>query len=329
MADSNLDRSNRSALLRAFEAASKQNLAIKQDERVLVVTDAEKEELGGVAAEACRSLAGRVELLEMPVLSFNGQEPPDFVAQALLDADVALLVLSKSLSWTRARVAASERGVRIATMPGITAEIAIRTLPVDYAAIRGRVNRLCDCLDMGNKVEVRTELGTSLRFSIEGRLGRGRKGGIYTQPGHWGNLPCGEAFIAPVEGTAEGVYVVDASQAGVGEVRDPIRIKVEAGRAVGLAGGAEAETLSRLLASIGDPKAYNLAEFGIGCNHAATVCGITLEDEKSLGTCHFALGNNAAFGGTVEVGIHVDGVLRDPSIWIDGKQVMDCGRPGF
>jgi leucyl aminopeptidase (aminopeptidase T) len=171
-------------------------------------------------------------------------------------------------------------------------------------------------------VQVTTPLGTDLTFSIEGRTAHGRKGGLYREAGQWGNLPCGEAFVAPLEGTGQGVYVVDASQAGVGKLAEPIRIAVEDGRAVRIEGGPEAERLRRLLASVGEPEAYTLAEFGIGGNHAARICGITLEDEKVLGTCHLALGRNDLFGGTVRASVHVDGVLRAPRILLD-DEVLD------
>ena len=87
----------------------------------------------------------------------------------------------------------------------------------------------------------------------------------------------------------------------------------------------EAARLRRLLESVGEPEAYNLAEFGIGCNHGARVCGITLEDEKVLGTCHLALGNNIFFGGKTRVGIHLDGVLTSPTIYFDSQKIMEYG----
>jgi leucyl aminopeptidase (aminopeptidase T) len=176
-----------------------------------------------------------------------------------------------------------------------------------------------DQLDRTARVQVTTRSGTDLSFSIEGRLAHGRKGGIYREPGQWGNLPCGEAFVAPVEGSAQGVYVVDASHGGVGRLAEPIRISVEDGRAVRIEGSHEAARLRRLLESVGEPEAYNLAEFGIGCNHAARICGITLEDEKVLGTCHLALGRNDLFGGTVCASVHVDGVLTQASVLLDGE----------
>jgi len=309
------------AALRVCRGALLRNLGLRSGERVAVVCDGSTARLGKLFERAACGITPHARLLEIPVLRCNGEEPPRDAAQAMREADVALLPLSRSLSWTRAREEATRAGTRVASMPGITEEIALRTFDADYAAIRERANRLADLLDAGEQVGIRSAGGTDLALSIAGRRAHGRKGGIYTEPGQWGNLPCGEAFIAPVEGTARGVYVVDASHGGVGRGTTAIRVTVERGRAVAIEGGAEASRLRALLESAGDPLAFSVAELGIGCNHAARLCGVTLEDEKVLGTCHIALGGNAMFGGSVRIGLHLDGVLRDPEISIDGRAI--------
>jgi leucyl aminopeptidase (aminopeptidase T) len=300
-----------------FEALTR-NLGLRSGEQVLVVTDAAKRSIGELFHEAARRVTPRVKLEEIPIAARNGDEPPAGTAAMMAAADVVVLPLSRSISWTRAREAATRAGARVASMPGITTEIIRRTFAADYAAIRVRANRLADLLDRGSEVHVTSAAGTDLTLSIAGRSAHGRKGGIYREPGHWGNLPCGEAFIAPLEGTASGIYVVDASHGGLGRVSTPIRVEVDAGRAVTISGGAEADRLFAMLEAVGDPRAFNVAELGIGCNHAARISGITLEDEKAIGTCHIALGSNAFFGGAVDVGVHLDGVLRRPAITIDG-----------
>jgi leucyl aminopeptidase (aminopeptidase T) len=314
------------ALLAACRRAVEVNLGCGADENIVILGDSVQQSISEAFEEACRDAGLEVEILEIPVLNFNGEEPPDWAAGKLLKSNVALLTASRSMSWTSARGSASAKGVRVASMPGITEDIILRTFVADYERIRERVNRIDDLLDQGKRIRVTTPAGTDINFSIENRLGRGRKGGIYRDPGAWGNLPCGEAFIAPLEGTAEGCYVVDASQAGVGKIEENIEILVVQGRAVEFSGGPQAFQMEALLRSTGTPQAFNLAEFGIGCNDRATIIGKTLEDEKSLGTCHFALGSNHLFGGCVNVPIHLDGVLRRPCIWIDGRQIMDEGQ---
>jgi leucyl aminopeptidase (aminopeptidase T) len=42
-------------------------------------------------------------------------------------------------------------------------------------------------------------------------------------------------------------------------------------------------------------------------------------DEKVQGTAHLAFGTSASFGGVNEAGVHIDGVMRQPSIELDGQ----------
>ena len=314
------------AALRACGHALRHNLGLRSGERVVVIADAPMLEIGRIFEAAARTITPRVDLVGIPEAKRGGEEPPGGAARAMLRADVVLLVVSRSLSWTRAREEATRAGARLASMPGITEPIILRTLGVDYDAVRDRANRLADLLDAGGQALIRSKAGTDLALGIAGRSAHGRKGGIFREPGQWGNLPCGEAFIAPVEGTARGIYVVDGSQGGLGPVAEPIRVTVDQGRAIAFEGGEEALRLRELLESTGNPSAFNVAEMGIGCNDAARLSGATLEDEKVLGTCHVALGSNAMFGGTVRAGIHLDGVLRDPTISIDGETILESGR---
>lgn len=313
-------------LVQACTHALRHNLNVHSDETVLIVTDAPKRAIADAFEQAAKEFSPNIERIEIAIPGFNGQEPDETVALKMKQADVVLMPTSKSLSWTRARTLATENGARVASMARITEDIILRTFPIDYRPIRERANRICDQLDRAHQVSIQSAAGTDLTFSIMGRIGHGRKGGIYTQKGHWGNLPCGEAFIAPVEGTANGVYVVDASHAGVGRLESPIRIRIKDGMAVNFSESQQAQTLDDMLQAIGDPNAYNIAEFGIGCNDKARICGITLEDEKVLGTCHIALGNNSFFDGKVEVGVHVDGVMTDPTISFDNRTIMKSGR---
>ena len=77
------------------------------------------------------------------------------------------------------------------------------------------------------------------------------------------------------------------------------------------------------------PEARNVAELGVGTNDCARITGTILEDEKILGTVHVAFGNNASMGGTVKVPFHLDGVIRAPTLVVDGEVLLEDGRPRF
>jgi leucyl aminopeptidase (aminopeptidase T) len=191
----------------------------------------------------------------------------------------------------------------------------------DYKKVRALTMKVARLLDDASAVEIETKIGTRLHMSIAGRKAHPDTG-IFHKPGDFGNLPAGEAFIAPVEGTAEGRAVVDGSM--VDRVRGAIEIIFEKGVAKKIS-GSPAPGLLEMLRKAG-PKAMNLAEFGIGTNPKARLIGNVLEDEKVLGTCHIALGDNSTFGGKVKAGIHVDGIIKHPTIKLDGKIVMRDGK---
>ena len=133
--------------------------------------------------------------------------------------------------------------------------------------------------------------------------------------------------MMPSEEQAEGVFIVDGSMAGIGDLagKTPITIKVEGGYAVEITGGPEADELWSKLEAVGK-KAFHTAELGVGTNDAAKIIGNILEDEKVMGTVHIALGNNMSMGGTFDVPIHLDGIIKDPTLELDGKVIMDSGK---
>ena len=163
-------------------------------------------------------------------------------------------------------------------------------------------------------------------MSLGGREGHADTG-ILHEPGSFGNLPAGEAYIAPMEGTVEGIMVVDGAMPPMGLLDEPITIVVEKGFATEITGGEGAQMLLDAVAPHGQD-ALNIAELGIGTNEAAgsPLTGNTLEDEKALGTVHFALGDSASIGGKVNVASHIDGIILNPTLEIDGKTILEHGK---
>jgi len=298
-------------------------LSLKNKESCLILTDntGDRKEIAKKVYAKASKICGNVRYCCMPEHEVDGQEPDKNIAQEMQTYDVVIILTAKSLSHTNARKQATAIGARIASMPGITIETLRRAVNVDYAKMQARTIRVANLLDRASGARVVTKLGTDISFSIKGRKAHGRKAGIFDRPGYWGNLPDGEAFLAPVEGTANGVYIVDSSQAGIGRVKEPIRVEVKNGRAATVSNAK----LDSILRAVG-AEAYCIAEFGIGTNDKAKICGLVLEDEKVLGTCHIALGNNSGFGGKNDVPVHVDGVMSKPTIYLDSKIIMQDGK---
>ncbi len=311
-------------LISASLIAVRDCMGVKAGERILIVTDEPLRTIGYALWKASKDLGNEVMLVEILPRKTNGEEPPREVAELMKMVDVVLCPTSKSLTHTDSRRAASEKGVRIATLPGVTEEIMVRCMNADYNEIAKRTFRVCAEMEKTSVVRVKAPGGTDITLPIRGRTAHASSG-LFREKGLWGNLPTGEAYLAPLEGQAQGLVVVDGSMASVGMVREPIRISVKEGYATEIAGGAEAKKFIELLEPHGKD-ARNVAEFGVGTNDKAILTGLILEDEKVMGTIHIAFGDNKSMGGTVRVASHLDGLVKEPTVWFDDRKVMEGGK---
>lgn len=305
------ERIGRMVFERSFE--------IDHDENVLIISDPGKRVEASVFFESAKRYTSNLSCIVLDGMTENAQEPPEVIREAMMTSDVAILITSYSLSHTHARRAASAAGARIASLPGITLEMMRRTLMIDPHTLQGDAEKITALLTGGDEVTITSAQGTDLSFSIHGRAGIPDTG-ILSQPGAFGNLPAGEAFIPPVEGTAHGLLVVDGAVADV-ELDAPVQIIIEEGNARLISGGRAARELTRRMSDAGD-KARVLCELGIGTNPATRLCPNVLEAEKVYGTCHVAFGNNSTFGGANSVLFHTDCVIANPTITVDNRAVV-------
>ena len=298
-------------------------MGVSAGEEVLVVCNPVTEEIGALMRIEAQGDGAEATLAVISERDSHAAEPPRPVAAAMAAADVVLAPTIQSLSHTAARKAASDAGVRIATLPGVTEEMLARLMNGDLDEMRRRGWAIVNALNRGSQVRITCRHGSDLSFSIEGREGIVDAGELSAK-GAFGNLPCGEGFIAPVEGTAEGTLVVDGSIAAVGLVESPVRLTVEAGHLTG-ATGDEGARLMELLTPHG-PDGTNVAELGIGTNEEAILTGNILEDEKIFGTAHVAFGASAGIGGAVQVPVHLDVVVKEPTVEVDGEAILGGGE---
>jgi leucyl aminopeptidase (aminopeptidase T) len=297
-------------------------LGVRESDSLLVVYN---EPLRALAdAVAAVSPTESVRVLEYPSQTRSGEEPPPAVGAALREATCAVMLTSYSISHTQARIDATEAGVRVASMPAITADTFARALTVDYQALRMRGDAVASRLTNADVCEITTPSGSDLKISLHGRLGRSDDGSL-SASGAFGNLPAGEAYIAPVETEGAGTLVFDASLGSWGLLEEPLVIELRDGRAERIEGGAAAAWLAETLDS-GGTSGRLIAEFAIGTNPEASLVGSILEDEKTLGTAHIAFGTSVGIGGTVQSSVHIDGVMRSPTVKLDGEVILDNGE---
>jgi leucyl aminopeptidase (aminopeptidase T) len=306
---------------RAVQTVVRRCLNIQPDEDVVVVVDEPLQDLGEKLRAASQQTGADAVLTVMSPRPTDGSEPPAPVAEALAACDVFIAPASRSLSHTLARKRASEAGARGATMPHVTADMLARLMSIDFDRLRSRSHAVAELLDKASEAHVTCPRGTDLRLDLTGRQGIADDGDL-TAKGAFGNLPCGEGFIAPAGGDGT---MFARSIAAIGLAHGhPAKLTVKNGHLTE-ASGPEGEQLLSILQEHGDA-GTNLAELGVGTNDRATLTGNVLEDEKILGTVHVAFGASIAIGGTVSVPIHLDCVVTEASLEIDGTRVLDEGR---
>jgi len=297
-------------------------MGTKEDEELLIVADEKTSELGYSFAVAGRECGFKTVYVEAPAQTKG--EPPATVSAAMASADVEFLLTSMSYSHVKARLAATEKGVRIASMPMLNTHIAENYLDADYPFIKKVSVQLVDIMNGAKTVRVVTEKGTDVTLAIEGRTAIADTGQL-TEKGAMGNLPAGETFVAPLENAGEGKIVVDGCIAYLGPVKDEVTLTLKDGCIVSIEGNESAADLKAFLEDK-DDEAMGIAEFGIGTNPGAKIIGHPLVDEKVWGTIHIAFGNNATVGGKRESNIHYDCIINDPTVWVDDIMIMDKGK---
>ena len=309
------------SLAAAVRTVVERCLAVRPGEDVLVVCDPDRVAIGQALHDAALEARGDSVLLILPPRSERGTEPPPTVAQAFLGCGVYLAPCLPSLSHTKARKRATERGARGATLPGVDAELLARLMSADFDVMAQRSQRVAELLTHADAAHVTCPKGTDLRLNLEGRTAIPDDGDL-TAAAAFGNLPCGEGFIAPLSGEGQ---LVATTVGGLGLAEEgTITLTVEGGNLVEATGATGARFIAHLIEH-GD-RGRNLAELGVGTNDKARLTGNVLEDEKIIGTVHIAFGASAAIGGTVAVPVHDDCVIVDPTLTVGSTTVVEQGR---
>ena len=65
--------------------------------------------------------------------------------------------------------------------------------------------------------------GKVLTINLDGRDGVPSPG-VYKESGKCGNLPSGEAYIAPLEDGSDGEMIIDGSMVGIGKLASPLHM---------------------------------------------------------------------------------------------------------
>ena len=302
---------------------------VKPGEKVLIVTDFTKMPIAEAVASVAQDRSAEVMVMIMQPRKRAGQEPPQPVAEAMKAADVVFVPVSYSITHTQAVKDAAASGTRLIVMTDFTEEMmAGGGIECDFATIKPVCIGTAKALEKADMIRVTTPGGTDITFSSKGR--RGNALYCIVEPGQFSTIPTIEANTTPIEGTANGTIVCDASipYLGIGLVDQPVVCTVEKGFITSIKGGRSADLLARDLEKHGDPNVYNIAELGLGLNPNCRMCGIMLEDEGVQSTAHFGIGTNITLGGVTKTPIHYDLIVWHPTVETDGR-ILVKGKEVF
>ena len=306
---------------------------IRRGENVLIVCDPTTAEIGQSLHIATQKRSDRVLLIVMPKSRHHGEEPPSPVAALMRQQQVVIAATKYSLTHTRAARQALKDGARIATMPGMTFELYTEGgMTADFQDVKRRISNIANFLRRRRIINVKSESGTDVTFEVNWRDWKLDDNGICNRPRMLTNLPAGKVFILPKEGTMNGTIVIDGSWDST-LIDEPVEFIVEDGTVVDVKGGTLAATIRQSYGEVAKKlkakdreSVWTVAEFGFGMNPSARLVGNVLEDEKRMGSCYFSIGDNTGLGGTSNAGIHISGVLAEPSVWLDDACLTEAGE---
>jgi leucyl aminopeptidase (aminopeptidase T) len=315
----------------AAKVIVKSCMNVKSGEKVLlIVQNDEKRKLVGKYLEA---EVRRVQAIPTVIFVENDEmkaEPPERVVDAMMTNDVILATLNldntQIIAHTKARnIATNEKKARFGMAPILLPNITHD----DIMRIRERTESVARIMESGKIARITSPGRSHLTFSVEGRKCERLRASMW-EPGEWGAVPLyAEAALAPVEGTANGKFVINGFFEYVGRVTKPFAWVIKGGRIVEVVGdGQEAEKCREILAAA-DENGTNIAELGVATNHILTYKGFsgTVTDKMILGTLHIACGKNTTFvGGHVYSDIHHDAVSGGMTLEIDGTRIIENGK---
>ncbi|OGL41333.1 MAG: hypothetical protein A3C43_11560 [Candidatus Schekmanbacteria bacterium RIFCSPHIGHO2_02_FULL_38_11] len=243
------------------------------------------------------------------------KEAEELIIENKNDAvDVVIAMANFSVSHTKFRdFLTGLTGARFASLPLFDPSMFLTSMDVDWEIVAKRTKLIAYKLTQAHKAMITSPNGTNITLGLKGRDGFSDTG-ILKNNGDFGNLPAGEAFIAPVEDTADGMLVIE--WAPTEKLSSPIVFEIKNGK-IFLVRGVSEYALSLRNKLDENPLNKTIAELGIGTNYMASRIDNILEAEKISGTIHIAFGDNKSFGGKVRTSFHQDFIVLEPTLTLE------------
>lgn len=301
---------------------------VKEEEKVLIVTDYLKTDIAETLAIAANERGAEVAVMIMKARDMDGAEPPSHVAAAMKNADVIFTPLSRSITHSNAVKEAIESGTRgIMLSAFVQDQLISGGVYGDFEKIEPFCIKVAKLLEEAKIAHLINEAGTDIKMDLTNRVGNHHTGLAHNK-GDFTTVPNIEASISPVEGSAEGTIVADASipYYDIGVLETPVKYMVEKGKIIEITGGRQAKDIAKIMADVNNDAVYNIAQLAFGLNPECKMRGVMLDDEGVLGTAHIGIGTSTLLGGEIKAPGHYDAIMWEPTLYLDDKKVLDKGE---
>ena len=310
---------------------------VKEGETIILFTDSEfNEQYPAAYLAAARELGAEVYLMTVPTDTTTKALGSKAIMSAWKSADM-IIGMTSNVQWLYADAhnEALKAGART-LMVIVSVEELRRLFPCEEVKQRG-ING-AKLLDKGKILRITSDAGTDLTMSKEGRPASAQYG-ISDIKGRWDHWPAGLVSCAPVEGSAEGIMVVDVGDIllPLGRyVQSPIKLTIREGNIVKFEGGVDAILLQGYFEAAKEKNAYQVSHIGWGTEHRAQWHSIgkrfwegggSMDSESYLGNMQIAFGSNfmLSLKGKNLCDFHFDIPCRNHSFYVDDQLVVDKG----
>ncbi len=313
-------------------------MGVALGEHVLIVTDP----LTLTVGQALRKAAEKASPhnVRLVFLEDFGKRPltslPKPLEECIRWADVTFYAarsIAGELGVRKPFIKLAKECARHAHMPSINERLMQEGMSADYEKISEISKRIHRLVATAETARVTSPSGSDLTVEFHPQWKWKVSDGIFRTKGAWGNLPDGEVYTAAWK--ANGIVVAEelgdwfSDKYGVLE-GSPAKIGVEDSRAnvhtIKCSNTCLREDLVEYLET--DQNSNRLGEFAIGTNTALTqLVGNLLQDEK-YPTVHVAFGDPYPdeTGADWQSRTHIDAIMKNATLWVDGAKLMENGR---
>lgn len=297
---------------------------LKKGEKALILCDFKTIKVANKFKSEIDKATDYSKIMELPFYSNHGEEPSPDIVKEMIKADLIFCLTKNSLAHTQARINANNNGCRFLSLPDYSLDILQdKSLLINFKKLLPEVDNMTKILSEGRNATILSVSGTDLKLDITNRKGN-CCAGFVDNTFRLGSPPDVEANIAPVETESNGIIFVDGSITceQIGKLDEPVILEIRNGNIINF----KSDKYEKILNKIFNTSSKRiLAELGIGFNPEAKLCGNMLIDEGARGFIHFGFGSNNTIGGINNAGFHLDFVIKNPSLFIDDKIVINEG----